>query len=112
MCDLRLYPFVVGNAKIESLSNYHEDLEFGMPDKFVCKFVEVGLIKLIVDNLDSYSRADTRTKLIKILSLLATHRDCRAYILMHNGLDKVVELCKGTQTDTVYEALNLLTNLQ
>ena len=52
-----------------------------MPDKYLSIFVELGLVKLILDDLASYSRADTRSKLCRVLSYLATHRDCKAYIL-------------------------------
>lgn len=52
-----------------------------MPDKYLSIFVELGLVKLIIDDLQNYSRADTRSKLCRVLAFLACHRDCKAYIL-------------------------------
>ena len=42
-----------------------------MPDKHLTKFVEQGMIKLILDNIDQYRRWDTKMNLIKILTDLA-----------------------------------------
>ena len=38
--DVRIYPYTLKRNQIEMLSNYHEDLEFDMPDKYLTAFVE------------------------------------------------------------------------
>ncbi len=43
--DLRIFPLVIRKKQIDTLSNYHEDLEFEMPDKHLVTLVEVGMVK-------------------------------------------------------------------
>ena len=110
--DIRAYPIIVTRNMIDNLSNYHEDLEFDMPDKYCCNFVELGMIKTIIDEIDNYARADTKRNLIKVLAMVATHRDCRAYILKYNGLQKAMELSQDNDPTVQYEAMRLLCNLE
>ena len=62
-----------------------------MPDKYLSYFIELGMVKLIIDDLKNYSRANTVVALLKIMTHLATHRDCKAAILKYNGLEKAME---------------------
>ena len=109
--DLRVYPYCLKTNQIASMSNYHEDLEFDMPDKYLSYFIEIGIVKLILDDLNSYARANTVCNLLKILTYLSTHRDCRAYILKYNGLEKAMDYIHDTQEAIVFDALRLVANL-
>jgi hypothetical protein len=59
-----------------------------MPDKYLSKFIEAGMIKLLLSDLDDYARASVKKALCRVLTYLASQRDCRAYILRYNGLEK------------------------
>jgi hypothetical protein len=98
----------VKKSQIEVLSNYHEDLEFDMPDKYCSSFVEIGMIKLILDDISKYARSDTKINLIKVLTYISSHRDCKAYVLKYNGLEKAMELAFDINDDVKFFALSLL----
>ena len=74
------------------LSNYHQDLEFDMPDKYLSAFVEQGMVRLILRDIENYARADTKCKLCLMLTYLATQKDCKAYILKYNGLEEAMKI--------------------
>lgn len=93
------------------MSNYHEDLEFDMPDKYQSYFIELGMVKLILDDLSAYARANTVCNLLKIMAYLSCHRDCRAYILKYNGFEKALEYTQDPQDAIKFDALRLLANL-
>ena len=90
--DLRVFPYIVNAIQIEKLSTYHQDLEFDMPDKYNSNFVEIGLIKMLLEDINNYARADVKVNMVKVLTSLSNHRDCRAYILKYNGLEKAMEM--------------------
>ena len=73
------------------MSIYHEDMEFDMPDRNLSYFIELGMVKLLLEDLSNYARANTVCLMLRIMSYLATHRDCRANILKDNGLEKAME---------------------
>jgi len=82
-----------------------------MPDKYVTYFIEMGFVKLILEDLNAYARANTVCALLKILTFLATHQDCRAYILRYNGYDRALEFTEDSNDMIKFEALQLLANL-
>ena len=108
MCDLRIFPYIIKKSQIETISNYHEDLEFDMPDKYCSSFVEIGMIKLILDDINKYARSDTKINLIRVLTYICTHRDCKAYVLKYNGMEKAMELALDTNDDVKFFALSFL----
>ena len=108
VCDLRIFPYILKKSQIETISNYHEDLEFDMPDKYCSSFVEIGMIKLILDDINKYARSDTKINLIRVLTYICTHRDCKAYVLKYNGLEKAMELALDTNGDVKFFALSFL----
>ena len=79
-----------------------------MPDKYLTNFVEQGIISLILMNLNDYCRADTKSNIIRVLTYLAYHRDCKAYILKLNGMQKAIDMSIDTDELIVYEALKLV----
>mmetsp|Transcript_29513 Transcript_29513/g.44868 ORF Transcript_29513/g.44868 Transcript_29513/m.44868 type:complete len:223 (+) Transcript_29513:2421-3089(+) len=112
MSDLRAFPYVISAIQLERLSTYHEELEFDMPDKYNSTFVEMGMIKLILDDMNNYARADTKCNLCRVLNYLSNHSDCRAYILKYNGLEKAMEMTMDPNHEIQFEALRLVQNLQ
>ena len=88
MADLRIWPHCLRQKHIVRLAQYHRDAEFDMPDKYLSKFIEAGMIKLLLSDLDDYARASVKKVLCRVLTYLASQRDCRAYILRYNGLEK------------------------
>jgi|AACY02.6.fsa_nt_gi hypothetical protein len=82
-----------------------------MPDKYFANFVELGLVKLILDDLNIYARANVKKNLCRVLTYLSSHRDCKAYILRYNGLERALEMAQDTNFDIKFEALRLLQNL-
>lgn len=56
VCDLRIYPFCLDKQRIEKLNYYETNYEFDMPDKYFSVFVEIGMVKLILDDLPRYAR--------------------------------------------------------
>jgi len=105
--DIRVYPYIIKEKQVELLSNYHEDLEFDMADKYLSNFVEQGIISLILLALNDYCRSDTKCNIIRVLTYLANHRDCKAYILKYNGLNKALDMTTDSDAFIVYEALKL-----
>jgi len=51
VCDLRVYPYLLKKNQIETISNYHPDLEFEMPDKYMSMFVEIGFLHFLILDL-------------------------------------------------------------
>ena len=86
-------------------------MQFDMPDNKCPVFVELGLVKLILDDLNLYARVNVKKNLCKILTYLATHKDCKAYILRYNGFEKAQQLAQDTSPEIKFEALRLLHNL-
>ena len=82
-----------------------------MPDKYCCMFIENGLINLLIKDLFNYSRPNIICNLLKVLRYLATHQDCKAYILKYNGLEKAMIFQEYTDESIKLEALRLLTHL-
>lgn len=82
-----------------------------MPDKYVTYFIEMGFVKLILEDLNAYARANTVCALLKILTYLATHRDCRAYILKYNGYDRALQFTEAEHDEIKFEAMKLVANL-
>ena len=78
--------------QIEKLSSYHEDQEFDMPDKYNSNFVELGMVKLLLEDMSHYALAEVKCNMCRVLTFLANHRDCKAYILKYNGLEKAMEM--------------------
>jgi len=105
---LRLYNYVVKKRQIEKLSTYIPEMEFEMPDKYSAMFVELGLVKLILDDLNIYARANVKKNLCRVLTYLSTHRDCKAYILRYNGMERALEMAQDSNYDIKFEALRLL----
>ena len=83
-----------------------------MPDKYCTSFVEIGMVKLILDDINKYARSDTKINLIKVLTYLACQRDCKSYILKYNGLEKAMELALDANDDVKFFALSLLQALK
>ena len=81
-----------------------------MPDKYLSSFIEIGMIKLILEDLTKYARADVKANLMLVLLYLSTHRDCKAYILKYNGLERIMEQIQDSDDHVKFTALNLLTN--
>lgn len=79
------------NQRIERLHYYEENYEYDMPDKYFSVFVEIGMVKLILDDLPRYARQDTKSNLLMVLIYLATHKDCKSYILKYGGFEKAME---------------------
>ena len=48
-------------AQIEILSCYEKRLEFDMPDKYLSSFIEIGMVRLILEDMTKYARADPKT---------------------------------------------------
>lgn len=90
------------------MSSYTPEMEFEMPDKYCPNFVELGLVKLILDDLSLYARANVKKNLCRIMTYLATHRDCKAYILRYNGLEKAQEMAMDSNHEIKFEALRLI----
>ena len=42
--------------------------------------------------MTKYARSDTKASLLRVLLYLCTHRDCQAYLLKYNGLERIMEL--------------------
>lgn len=111
VADLRVYPYLIKKQQISKLSSYTPEMEYEMPDKYFSNLVELGLVKLILDDLNLYARANVKKNLCKILTYLSSHRDCRAYILRYNGLDKAQEMAQDSNHEIKFEALRLLQSL-
>jgi|AACY02.4.fsa_nt_gi hypothetical protein len=79
-----------------------------MPDKYCSSFIEIGMVKLILDDLTKYARSDTKASLLRVLLYLSTHRDCQAYILKYNGLEKIMNLIHDTDDIVKFTALQIL----
>jgi hypothetical protein len=73
VCDLRVYPYLIKKSTLEVLSNYHPDLEFEMPDKYSCNFIEMGLINFILSDIVNYRRPQIICNLLRILRYLSNH---------------------------------------
>lgn len=86
LSDLRIYPYCLDSKRIERLNQYEDNLEYDMPDKYFTVFIEIGMVKMILDDLHRYARQDTKSNLLKVLMYLSSHRDCKAYILKYGGL--------------------------
>lgn len=82
-----------------------------MPDKYITSFIELGMVKLVLDDLKTYARANTIMNLLKILTYLSTHQDCRAYILKFNGLEQALEYAEYTEDKIKFQAIKLIANL-
>ena len=46
----------------------------------------------IIDEIENYSRKDVKINLCRILSYISTQRDCKAYLLKYNCLEKALDL--------------------
>lgn len=92
-------------------TQYHEDNEFELPDKYMSTFIEVGVVKLILDDLKFYARANTIVNLLRVLTYLSTQQDCRAYILSQGGLEKAMFYLDFIDDKVKLEALRLSSNL-
>lgn len=79
-----------------------------MPDKYMSKFVEKGLVKLVLDDLDIYARASVKKNLCRVLTYLSSQRDCRAYILKYNGLEKAMQMAQDREPEIKFEGIRLL----
>jgi hypothetical protein len=79
-----------------------------MPDKYCSSFIEIGMVKLILDDITKYARADTKASLLRVLLYLSSHRDCQAYILKYNGLEKIMNLIHDMDDVVKFTALQLL----
>ena len=99
---------MIKKAQIEKLSSYTPEMEFEMPDKYQPSFVELGLVKLILDDLNLYARANVKKNLCRIMTYLSTHRDCKSYILRYNGLEKAQEMSMESNHEIKFEALRLI----
>ena len=69
------------------------------------------MVKLILDNMNEYSRADTKCNLIKILTSIACHKDCRAYLLKYNVLEKAMLFADEKDPAIKLEGLRLVSVL-
>ena len=94
--------------KIERLAQYHKELEFEMPDKYMSKFIEVGLVKILLEDIDNYARASVKKNLCRVFTYLCNHRDCRAYILKCNGMEKAIQMANEDAEETTFEAIRLI----
>lgn len=108
MADLRIWPHCLKKKHIERLAQYHRDAEFDMPDKYLSKFIEAGLIKQLLGDLENYARASVKKNLCRVLTYLSTQRDCRAYILRYNGHEKTMQMAQDRNQEIRFEALRLL----
>ena len=83
-----------------------------MPDKYITYFIEMGFVRLILQDLNAYARANTVCALLKILTFLSTHQDCKAYILKYNGFERIIEFTEEHHNSHIkYEAMKLMANL-
>ena len=78
-----------------------------MPDKYSCMFIENGLLNRLIGDLFSYSRPNIICNLLRILRYLASHQDCKAYILKYNGLEKTMMFQEYLSDDIKLEAMRL-----
>jgi hypothetical protein len=83
-----------------------------MPDKHLCNFIEIGMVRQVIDDMNNYARARTISSLCKILTYLATHKDCKAYILKYNGLERANELIMESSDLVKLAGIRLLKNLE
>lgn len=79
-----------------------------MPDKYCSSFIEIGMVKLILNDMTKYARSDTKANLLRVLLYLSTHRDCQAYILKYNGLEKIMNLIHDSDHVVRFTAVQLL----
>ena len=61
--------------------------------------------------MDHYSRWDTKCNLIRIMANLATHRDCKAYLLKYNIMVRAMEWADESDPKIKFEGLRLLNAL-
>jgi hypothetical protein len=54
--DFRIYPYCLDSQRIAKLNQYNDTLEFDMPDKYFSVFIEIGMVKMILDDLGKYAR--------------------------------------------------------
>lgn len=82
-----------------------------MPDKYFSTFVECGMVNMILRDIDNYARADTKVKLCQVLTYIATQKDCKAYILKYNGLEKAMRIMGDPNEEIKFAALMLIQHL-
>lgn len=111
VADLRVFPYLLSKAQRKRLSSCCPESEFDQPDKFMAEFIEVGLIKLILDDLNLYVRANVKKSLCRVLTYLSSHRDCKAYILRYNGLEKAQAMAQDCNLEIKFEAERLIQSL-
>ena len=70
-----------------------------MPDQYLSKFIENGIIMSIIDEIDNYSRKDVKINLCRILYYISTQRDCKAYLLKYNCLQKALDLAQDEEPE-------------
>jgi len=82
-----------------------------MPDKYICQFIEAGIVDLILTDLVHYTRPVVICNLLRVLCYLASHQDCKAYILRLNGLEISMRYLEHRDDGVKYQALKLVHNL-
>lgn len=82
-----------------------------MPDKYFVKMVENSLLSGMLNDLKNYSRPNIILVMLKCFRYLASHRDCKSYILSHNGFEKAQEYLEHQDDKVQIEAMKLLNAL-
>ena len=110
ICDFRVYDRCLTDSEIKELSEYNENIVFGLPDKY-CEYANIADIPTALIQLVKKDRDVVKIAALQVLSCLATKSSCRASMLRNSIIPLIVELIRNVNHQISEYSAKCLVNL-